>query len=264
MAKIFWTLSNKLQLAANVANQCLQLKVTKPSLKMIANMLDTAQVQVLPEELRRKHLAPCLLGWLEPMVHKAIAEPVVKMIEVPSESTIEQQQQPPTQSLNLQAVTTEDLLRALVQRAQPMLAVVMQEIRLMVADTVSETLKQELEFRSFGIPAVTQVKHNPQPIGPIRTKRPRVLIAGMQPPEGHVLEQQYAGIEFLFWNKENNINVLKNQAKVADKVFVMTKFIGHAAENITRQLAASQPIRVNGAIKSLQPLLNSIVNGHEL
>lgn len=91
--------------------------------------------------------------------------------------------------------------------------------------------------------------------------KPRVLIAGLEPRQIEDVKARYsAKLDLRFWKKDQSKEQLKRQAKEADIIFGITKFISHPAEQSMRSVASDKYVRHAYGVTSLLPRLEQIIH----
>lgn len=96
--------------------------------------------------------------------------------------------------------------------------------------------------------------HHPALEAPKACKKPKVAVVGLLPQQAGLIAQEYRDCFDLSFPNKDDSKELKSAATHCDKVYEMTKFIGHSTEN-TLLGAGAALVRVAGGMTELRDAL---------
>lgn len=109
-------------------------------------------------------------------------------------------------------------------------------------------------------PAEPPVKEEPpKPVGPTVAPKPRVMVVGLLGQQAESVSKGFTqDMDLRFYGSDTQPRRLTEIASNSDYALVMTKFIGHPAEDAVRRGSPADFRRVNGGPTDLMRVLDSV------
>lgn len=149
--------------------------------------------------------------------------------------------------------TVDDALKALAAEITRLL---MPVIETHVADAVKaaavNAVEQATAHAATLVPGPAPTINAPQAE---KVRKPHVLIAGLLPVQAGTLVAEFADtFDMSFWTSDETVHKLKSMAAGADVVFLHTRHMRHATDEIV-QSAGIRIVRVTGALSAMREAL---------